>query len=61
MILEAAEIVLRYFGFDRTFYGNKKNTAARMEMATRTEAGKRKRYQKRDSLAQKLLYLSTKT
>jgi len=27
MILDAAETVLGYFGFDRTIYGNKKNTA----------------------------------
>src|SRR5215207_8543004 len=29
MILDAAETVLGYFGFDRTIYGNKKNTGAR--------------------------------
>ena len=29
MMLDAAETVLGYFGFDRTVYGNKKNTAAR--------------------------------
>jgi hypothetical protein len=29
MILDAAETVLGYFGFDRTVYGNKRNTAAR--------------------------------
>lgn len=29
MILDAAETVLEYFGFDRTVYGNKKNTRAR--------------------------------
>jgi DNA polymerase elongation subunit (family B) len=29
MILDAAETVLGYFGFDRTLYGNKKNTATR--------------------------------
>ena len=29
MILDAAETVLGYFGFDRTVYGNKKNTVAR--------------------------------
>ena len=29
MILNAAETVLVYFGFDRTVYGNKKNTGAR--------------------------------
>ena len=29
MILDAAEIVLGYFGFDRTLYGNKKSTGAR--------------------------------
>jgi hypothetical protein len=29
MILDAAETVLGYFGFDRTSYGNKKNAAAR--------------------------------
>jgi DNA polymerase elongation subunit (family B) len=29
MILDAAETVLGYFGFDRTVYGNKKNVAAR--------------------------------
>jgi DNA polymerase elongation subunit (family B) len=29
MILDAAETVLCYFGFDRTVYGNKKNTATR--------------------------------
>lgn len=29
MILDAAETVLGYFGFDRTVYGNKKNTRAR--------------------------------
>ena len=27
MILDAAETVLGYFGFDRTVYGNKKNIA----------------------------------
>jgi DNA polymerase elongation subunit (family B) len=30
MILDAAETVLGYFGFDRTVYGNKKNTATRI-------------------------------
>jgi hypothetical protein len=29
MILDAAETVLGYFGFDRTVYGNKKNTGTR--------------------------------
>src|SRR5215207_2047671 len=29
MILDAAETVLGYFGFDRTIYGNKKNTGPR--------------------------------
>ena len=29
MILDAAETVLGYFGFDRTVYGNKKNTGSR--------------------------------
>ena len=29
MILDAAETVLGYFGFDRTVYGNKKNTGGR--------------------------------
>jgi hypothetical protein len=29
MILDAAETVLGYFGFDRTVYGNKKKTTAR--------------------------------
>jgi hypothetical protein len=29
MLLDAAETVLGYFGFDRTLYGNKKNTGAR--------------------------------
>jgi hypothetical protein len=29
MILDAAETVLGYFGFDRSVYGNKKVTAAR--------------------------------
>ena len=29
MILDAAETVLGYFGFDRTVYGNKKSTGAR--------------------------------
>ena len=29
MILDAAETILGYFGFDRTVYGNKKNTAKR--------------------------------
>jgi hypothetical protein len=29
MILDAAETVLGYFGFDRTVYGNKRNTAIR--------------------------------
>jgi DNA polymerase elongation subunit (family B) len=29
MIVDAAETVLGHFGFDRTVYGNKKNTAAR--------------------------------
>jgi DNA polymerase elongation subunit (family B) len=29
MLLDAAETVLAYFGFDRTFYGNKKNIGAR--------------------------------
>ena len=27
MILDAAEAVLGYFGFDRTIYGNKKNSS----------------------------------
>jgi hypothetical protein len=29
MILDAAETVLGYFGFDRTVYGNKKSKGAR--------------------------------
>jgi hypothetical protein len=29
MTLDATEIVLGYFGFDRSVYGNRKNTAAR--------------------------------
>jgi hypothetical protein len=29
MILDAAETVLDYYGFDRTVYGNKRNTAIR--------------------------------
>jgi hypothetical protein len=29
MILDAAETVLGYFGFDRSVYGNKKNTEPR--------------------------------
>jgi hypothetical protein len=29
MILDAAETVLGYFGFDRTVYGNKKNRVTR--------------------------------
>jgi hypothetical protein len=29
VIVDAAETVLGYFGFDRTVYGNKKNTGAR--------------------------------
>jgi predicted TIM-barrel fold metal-dependent hydrolase len=29
MVLDAAETVLGYFGFDRTVYGSKKNTASR--------------------------------
>ena len=29
-MLDAAETVLGCFGFDRTVYGNKKNTGARM-------------------------------
>jgi hypothetical protein len=29
MILDAAETVLGYFGFDRTLYGNKKNMSKR--------------------------------
>jgi hypothetical protein len=29
MILDAAETVLDYFGFDRIVYGNKRNTAIR--------------------------------
>jgi hypothetical protein len=29
MMLDAAETVLGYFGFDRTVYGNKRNTATR--------------------------------
>jgi hypothetical protein len=29
MLLDAAETVLAYFGFDRTVYGNKKNIGAR--------------------------------
>jgi DNA polymerase elongation subunit (family B) len=47
MILDAAETVLGYFGFDRTAYGNKRNTGARK---WRTETGNRKRYQNRDDL-----------
>jgi hypothetical protein len=29
MILDAAQTVLGYFGFDRTIYGNKRNTTPR--------------------------------
>ena len=49
MILDAAETVLGYFGFDRTVYGNKKNTGTRKwRWSARTKTGKRKRYQGRD-------------
>jgi hypothetical protein len=34
-----AETVLGYFGFDRSVYGNKKNTG--LEMAARTETRKK--------------------
>jgi hypothetical protein len=30
MILDAAETVIGYFGFDRSLYGNKKNIGPRM-------------------------------
>ena len=51
MILDGAETVLGYFGFDRTVYGNKKNTGARRwRWLTRNKTGKRKRYQNRDDL-----------
>ena len=30
MILDTAETVLGYFGFDRTLYGNKKDIPAKM-------------------------------
>ena len=37
MILDSAETVLGYFGFDRTIYGNKKSTGGKkMEMDART-------------------------
>ena len=49
MILDAAETVLGYFGFDRTVYGNKKNRVTRkMVVVGRTKTGKGKRYQGKD-------------
>ena len=51
MILDAAETVLGYFGFDRTVYGNKKSyRSKKMDVATRNKTGKRKRYQNRNDL-----------
>ena len=45
------EIVLGYFGFDRTVYGNKKMyRSKKMEVVARNETGKRKRYQNRNDL-----------
>jgi hypothetical protein len=48
MILDAAETVLGYFGFDRTVYGNKKNTGTRKWQWLEELTGKRKRYQDRN-------------
>ena len=36
MILDAAETVLGYFGFDRTVYGNKKNIAKKRRWENKT-------------------------
>jgi hypothetical protein len=41
MILDAAETVIGYFGFDRSVYGNKKNIGQKVEMAARIETRKR--------------------
>jgi hypothetical protein len=60
MILDAAETVLGYFGFDRTVYGNKKNTGAKKWRWLQEPSRKGKRYQNRDGLAQKLLVLGDK-
>jgi hypothetical protein len=50
VILDAAETVLGYFGFDRMLYGDKKNTATRkMVVVGRTNTRRRKRYQGRDN------------
>jgi hypothetical protein len=36
MIIDAAETVLGYFGFDRALYGNKKNISKRIEKINKT-------------------------
>jgi hypothetical protein len=43
MILDAAETVLGYFGFDRTLYGNSKNTAKRKWWWVEEQRQERKR------------------
>jgi hypothetical protein len=45
MILDAAQSVLGCFGFNRTVYGDKRNTIpTKMEMATGIKTAERKRY-----------------
>jgi hypothetical protein len=41
LILDAAETVIGYFGFDRSVYGNKKYRTKKVEMAGRIETRKR--------------------
>ena len=48
MILDAAETVLGYFGFDRTIYESRKVQLQENGGGWRTKTGKRKRYQGRD-------------
>ena len=55
MILDAAETVLGYFGFDRTVYGNKKNTGPRKWRWLQAETRKRKGYHNGDYLTQRLI------
>jgi hypothetical protein len=49
-IFDGAQSVLGYFGFDRTVYGDKRNTALRKWRWLQELTIKRKRHQNRDDL-----------
>jgi hypothetical protein len=58
MIIDGAQSVLGYFGFDRSIYGERRNTTPRKwRWFTRIKTAKRKRYPDRDGVNQTIYWL----